>query len=73
MKNSKPVLQDIEEFKTHVMALSQGINKAGVEWQDEKFKELTKAIQSVAKESRELLDAGEACEKAIELFSSYEK
>ncbi len=71
MENSKHVLQDIEEFKKSTQNLGNEINRAGIEWRDEKFQELTKAIQQIAGSTRELIDAGEECSKNIKNFESY--
>ena len=48
MENSKNVLNDIESFKKCTQNLVNEINRAGVEWRDEKFRELTKAIQQLS-------------------------
>ncbi len=71
MENSDLVLQDIEDFRSYVKNLSEKINKANVEWKDEKFKQLYKSIQEIANDSKELINAGEKCKKAIKNFSSY--
>lgn len=73
MENSKNVLKDIEEFRTCIQELENQINKAGIEWRDEKFQALTKAIQQIANNTRELIESGEECQKNIKNFETYIK
>lgn len=71
MENSKTLIQDIEEFKNNTIVLSDKISQAGLEWKDEKYIELLKSIQNIAKDSKELIQKGENCKKSIKVFESY--
>ena len=71
MENSKNVQKDIEEFKKCIEELGNKVNQAGIEWKDEKFQALTKAIQQIASNTKELIIAGEECQKNIENFETY--
>ena len=71
MENSKNVQKDIEEFKICIQELGNKVNQAGIEWKDEKFQELTKAIQQIANNAKELVIAGEECQKNIQNFETY--
>lgn len=71
MENSKNVQKDIEEFKICIQELGNKVNQAGIEWKDEKFQELTKAIQQIASNTKELITAGEECQKNIKNFETY--
>ena len=73
MENSKLVLQDIDEIKSCIKNLSEEINKANVEWKDEKFNQLFESIQEIAHDSKDLLETGEKCEKMIKKFETYNK
>lgn len=71
MDNSKNVQKDIEKFKICIQELGNKVNQAGIEWKDEKFHELTKAIQEIASNTKELIIAGEECQKDIKNFETY--
>lgn len=71
MENYKNVLQDIEELKKCTQNLGNEINRAGINWKDKKFQELTKSIKKIAEGTRELIDVGEECSKNIKVFESY--
>lgn len=71
MENSKNVIQDIEKIQQCTQSLVEQINKAGVEWKDEKYQQLTEAIQRIAGNTRELIETGEECKRNIQVFESY--
>ena len=63
-----PVRMDIADFYDSVKLLSASINSSDIDWQDEKYKELAGKIQNVAASSSMVLQAGERCKVALNMF-----
>lgn len=64
------IKKDMETFQASVKTLGDDIKKAASLWGDEKYKELSASVSSVAKQSRDLILAGERCCTAIDRFSA---
>ena len=72
MSQGTAISQDIKALQDAVKELGDGINHSGVNWGDEKFEELKKTIQGIAKSSKQVMQANTNCEKAIRNFKQAE-
>lgn len=68
--NSSIIKSDLEAFQASVKTLSDGIQQASSLWRDTKFSELSASVSSIAKQSKELIVAGDRCCNAIDRFEA---
>lgn len=61
---------DIRDFQNSVRILSQNVNGAGLEWRDSKYAELRESINSIAADSKAVLQASERCLDALKKFET---
>lgn len=62
MSNSTSVQKSLADFQECVRSLSDSVNTASVDWQDEVYSSLQESIAQVASASRAVMTAGmQAC------------
>lgn len=64
--NSALLRTDLEQFEKAVKKLGSGISKASPIWSDEKYSELFASVQTIARNSKEVLVNGESACKSVD-------
>ncbi len=62
------IKKDLQDFKTAVRKLSDGIGRASSLWSDDKFSELSLSVSHVAAQSKDLMMSGDRCCSSIDMF-----
>lgn len=65
-----PIRTDMDDFYNAVKLLSDSVNRSGIDWKDEKYKELAGKIQELATFSSQIIQAGEESKTAMRVFES---
>jgi len=65
---SELIRQDVRDFEAAVKNLSAGIASASALWKDAKYRELSASVGQIARQSRDLITAGDDCCSAIDHF-----
>lgn len=74
MANSSSVRKSLADFQECVRALSESVNSASVDWQDEVYASLQSSISQVATASRAVMNAGtQACSSLARIESILEE
>jgi|InofroStandDraft_1065614.scaffolds.fasta_scaffold18037_2 hypothetical protein len=64
------IRKEVQAFEQAVKTLGDSIKNAGALWTDEKYRQLSASVGSLAQQSRELMLAGDRCCGAIDRFQS---
>lgn len=62
------VQKDLMDFCDAVKLLSDAVNGCGIDWKDEKYRELSEKIQTIARSSTKIVRSGEESREALQEF-----